>query len=161
VNVRTYSPDARRVAAAMRRRPQETRQALKGALLRSTLYLEGQTAQRVPVDTARSRNAITSRIIDTPQRLAGIVEAAPLVHMPALEFGRRPGRMPPPQALEGWVRRKMGVSGRDVRRVAFLVARRIGRRGTKGAHMFERGFKASVPYIRRSFRTALDSVRTR
>jgi hypothetical protein len=43
-----------------------------------------------------------------------------------VEEGRRPGRMPPPAALEGWARRKTGSIS-----AAFLIARAIGRRGTR------------------------------
>jgi hypothetical protein len=46
--------------------------------------------------------------------------------------GRAPGRMPPPIALLRWVVKKLGVSGMAARSVAWLVARKIGRRGTKG-----------------------------
>lgn len=45
-------------------------------------------------------------------------------HAVYVEFGRRPGRPPPSQALEGWARRKLGNA-----RLAFVVARAIGRRG--------------------------------
>lgn len=47
--------------------------------------------------------------------------------------GRRPGKMPPPEALKSWVEKVLGISGdQAVRAVAFLVARKIGRRGTPG-----------------------------
>ena len=44
--------------------------------------------------------------------------------------GRRAGaRMPPPSALIPWVQMKMGISASEAPRVAFLVARKIGRVG--------------------------------
>src|SRR5688500_6097267 len=110
MNSRVYSPDARRVASAMRRRPAERVRASRGALQRSDLYMDGQTVQRADVDTGRSRTAVSSRVVVTADRMQGIVEAAPLAHLPPLEYGRRPGSMPPPAALEGWVRRQLGVS---------------------------------------------------
>jgi hypothetical protein len=43
-----------------------------------------------------------------------------------VEFGRRPGRFPPPGALATWVRRKLGQSSP---RLEFAIARKIARRG--------------------------------
>lgn len=46
--------------------------------------------------------------------------------------GRRPGKMPPPIELLPWVWKKLGVTGMKARAVAWNVARKIGRHGTKG-----------------------------
>lgn len=43
-----------------------------------------------------------------------------------LEYGRKPGRMPPVSALEGWAEQKLGD-----KRLAYIVARNIAQRGTK------------------------------
>lgn len=45
--------------------------------------------------------------------------------------GRPAGRMPPSEALEQWVRVKLRVDPQRVKSVAFLVARKIAREGTK------------------------------
>jgi len=37
----------------------------------------------------------------------------------------------------------LGYRGPEADAVAFLIARAIGRRGTKGAHMFRDGFEAA------------------
>ena len=47
-----------------------------------------------------------------------------------LEFGRRAGTMPPVSVIEAWVRRKLNVDDKDVRSVAFLIARKIKEKGT-------------------------------
>ncbi|EAT16068.1 hypothetical protein HTZ97_16350 [Desulfuromonas acetoxidans] len=54
------------------------------------------------------------------------------------ERGRRPGKMPPKGALREWVAMKIGVEGRELDRVEFLVRRKIGKKGTSGAAMFSR-----------------------
>ena len=65
---------------------------------------------------------------------------------PVVEEGRRPGAtMPPPDALRPWVERKLGVRREESKRVAFVVARSIGKKGTKARKMFEK----SIPAIRR------------
>jgi hypothetical protein len=58
-----------------------------------------------------------------------------------VELGTRP-HFPPPAALEGWVRRRLGVTeGRQAREVAFLIARKIARAGTPGHLFFQRALE--------------------
>lgn len=45
--------------------------------------------------------------------------------------GRRPGKAPPPGALDDWVRVKLGVPLKMIKSVAFLIGRKIARFGTK------------------------------
>jgi hypothetical protein len=44
--------------------------------------------------------------------------------------GRRAGKQPPSSALEAWVAFKFKLSGKELKSVAYLVARKIGREGT-------------------------------
>jgi hypothetical protein len=66
------------------------------------------------------------------------------VHPPAdmyagpVELGTRP-HFPPPSALLLWVQKKLGIENeKEAKSVAFLIARAISRRGTKGDHMFDK-----------------------
>lgn len=52
-----------------------------------------------------------------------------------VEEGTKPGKMPPRQALEPWLKFRAGISGRELRNRSFLLARYIQRHGTK-AHPF-------------------------
>ena len=74
-----------------------------------------------------------------------VLWGTPEVYGPVVEEGRRPGSVPPPEALRPWVERKLGVPSSESKGVAFLIARAIGRRGTPGRRVFER----SAPAIRR------------
>ena len=57
---------------------------------------------------------------------------------PYVDLGRRAGRMPPVDVIRDWLRRHGG----DVD-MAFVVARSIGRRGTKGLKFMKRGTDAA------------------
>lgn len=48
-----------------------------------------------------------------------------------VEFGRPPGKFPPPDVLERWVKRKLGVSGKAAKGVAFQIAKKISEKGTE------------------------------
>jgi hypothetical protein len=78
-----------------------------------------------------------------------------------MDLGRRPGaRMPPLAPIMLWVERVLRVgltpSGRrsrrrgaqaEVRSVAFLIARAIGRRGITGRQFFSRGLDTARPKL--------------
>lgn len=105
---------------AARRFPKEQQEAMDTALL----LIERDARLNVRQDTRALMGSISSRsktqggghtLIGTvgPSRNYGYW----------VEFGRRPGKWPPIAAVEGWARRH-GIS-------PFLVARAIGRKGTK------------------------------
>ena len=68
-----------------------------------------------------------------------IFEGAPAdVYAAPVEFGARP-HMPPSSALLLWVKQKLQIDDeKKAASVAFLVARKIARRGTPARHMFQR-----------------------
>ena len=73
--------------------------------------------------------------------------------------GRKPGRQPPSSALEEWVSKKLGVSGKRLKSVAFLVARKIGREGTQSS---KRNFKQFDPVTGQPVKnSAIDRALTR
>lgn len=65
-------------------------------------------------------------------------EAPPAdVYAAPVETGAKP-HFPPTEALLLWVKQKLGVRNeKEAKSVAFLIARAISKRGTKGAHMFD------------------------
>jgi len=71
--------------------------------------------------TGQLHASITSRVRESEIELwaLGYAEIA-------LEEGRKPGKMPPPQALKRWARLKLGDE-----RLAFAVARAIEKKGTR------------------------------
>lgn len=61
--------------------------------------------------------------------------------------GRKPGRQPPIAALLPWVIKKLGVAGPRARSVAFLVARKIGKRGVKANPYHVRALRAGMSQV--------------
>jgi len=54
----------------------------------------------------------------------------PAPYADTIEFGRNPGQMPPPEALNNWVRRKLGVKNeKEAKRVSWAIAMAIKQRG--------------------------------
>jgi len=72
-----------------------------------------------------------------------------------IEFGRKyPGKFPPISAIEYWLKRKGRRLGLPQgKRMAFLIARKIARKGFKekrGYQMHQKGLKVMKPYINRT-----------
>lgn len=101
-----------------------------------------------------------------------------------MEKGRRPGKKPPPaESLHLWVERKLkvGMSGvtnvqtrrttwrkrgnadmrqKMIERVAFLVARKIGKEGIEGKHFMGDAFERFLPQLPENFRRRYESLKS-
>ena len=117
-------------------------------MLSSLAILEGEVSGRTPVNFGSLLGSIFHDAEGQDGQLIGIVGTA-ISYGGPVEFGRLPGKQPPIDAIELWVRRKLGISGNEARSVAFLIARKIGREGTEGAFMFEKGFEAGKAPVER------------
>ena len=134
---------------------------MEDAMQTSVIALRSNILPNVPVFTGRLRNSIASQVTNNGNlNIIGRVgstlrnEIYPLV----VEFGRKPGKMPPPQALERWVHIKLGVPNEDAPGVALAVARRIGARGIKGKRFMQKGWNETKTAINRNFSRALELI---
>ena len=87
--------------------------------------------------------SVRSEVVDERGNASGHIFLAPPADQYGLfvEVGSRP-HFPPPAALEGWVRRRLGITGeREAREIAFLIGRKISRLGTPGRLIFERALE--------------------
>lgn len=110
--------------------------------------VEAQVAAYTPVNTGTLRAGTTTDILGAGFNIQGVV-MNPVMYALPVEEGRKPGRMPPVGAIQLWVIRK-GIGNRnDSQSTAFMIARAIGRRGTKGAYMFKRGYQAALPMVKK------------
>lgn len=121
----------------------------------SALYIEGErimsnSKQEAPVGVDGVLRA--SGFVDPPRREGKGVRVrlgyggAAAQYAIVVHEGRRPGgKMPPSDALEPWVRKKLGVPADEVASVSFAVARKIARVGTKPTKFLERPFREAIP----------------
>jgi hypothetical protein len=141
----------RQLTQQIERFPQALRGAVERGLRRATELLRvavsalAQSPLGAPTPGAFGEfaDSVTSEVTDESGNPAGSVFLAPPTNRYGLfvELGTRP-HFPPPAALEGWVRRRLGITGdREVREVAFLIGRKIARVGTPGQHFFERALR--------------------
>ena len=136
------------------------------AMSQSVTLIESETRRPPPMGapvgvSGRLRNSMASNVVGgTGSQILGKVgstlrgESYPAT----MEFGRKPGRMPPPKALERWVHLVLGVSTEDAPGVAFQVARKIGRRGIKGKRFLRRAYIRSKRRVIGYFSRALELI---
>jgi hypothetical protein len=144
-----FGPEWQDFQNRLNRYPEVTEANLRRALNASLLMIEADAKSNVRQDTRRLAGSISSRIDGAFPNLTGRV--GPSVNYGVfVERGRRRGRMPPVNALLGWVRRHWnaaqtgpvpagqlrprraagrGVTQDQIRGRAFALARAIGRRG--------------------------------
>lgn len=76
-----------------------------------------------------------------------------LAYAPFVEYGRKPGKQPPVEAILKWLAIRGIQPG--TRGQAFAIARAIGKRGIKGRFPFRRALDAQVPEIETTFEREL------
>ena len=68
-----------------------------------------------------------------------------------VEYGRPPGKMPPPDILEAWAYKKFRLSHKEARSMAWALARSIAKKGTKARPYFE-------PAVESGWRKMIDKI---
>lgn len=96
---------------------------VRTSMTAGSLLIEGTARSLAGKDTGRNAGSITHRISGSGANLTSRIGPSTAYGYFA-EKGRRPGKMPPVSAVEGWARRK-GID-------PFVLARSIARKGTKG-----------------------------
>jgi hypothetical protein len=152
-------PEWRTFGSRLGRTPVVMEREIRRTLQASLLLIEGDAKTNVARDVGRLGSSINSRVQGTFPRITGSV--GPSVRYGyVVEFGRRPGgRMPPVDALVGWVRRHWSpgssptragparsrawqqAGAERLRSRAFALARSIQRRGTRPQPFMEPAYR--------------------
>ena len=131
------------------------------AMIGSLVLLHGQIVGRTPVGaTGNLRGSIVWSRTPAPNAVGEVT--TPLRYGEVVERGRRPGKMPPTdpmESLELWVIRKLGINPPASRGVAFVIARKIAKDGTRAAGMFAKGLAASKSEINRLWKEAPEKAK--
>ncbi len=127
--------------------PVESGAARTARLTEVLQFLEGKIKPLTPEGAGpiHIRDTMFGKVTQMGESIQGIF-GTPAIYGEPLEFGTKP-HFPPIDPIRHWVERKLGVSGKEARSTAFLIARAISRRGTAGAHMFEKGYDISESAI--------------
>ena len=144
------------MAAVLVRLGVEAPMAAAAALFQEAELIMARSKEYVPVDQAilRTSGHVQKPVIrsDGASVTMGYGGAAApyavYVHEGIGPAVGRPAFMPPAKVFEGWVRRNIGGTEQEIRRIAFLVARAVGRRGLKPTKFLERAMNEAAPGTR-------------
>ena len=166
-----FGPEWQQLDQRLRRTPEQMEADIRRTLQQSLLWIEADARMLAPHDTRRMAGSINSRISGTHPTIVG--EVGPATRYGRfVEFGRRPGRMPPVDALIGWVRRHWNpgfigpiargqlrpgraaggtVSRNAIRSRAFALARKIAREGVRAQPFMGPAYRRNLPRIEQAF----------
>lgn len=118
--------------------PAIAREEMERSVEEALLLLEREIKENTPVGAhGLLRGSITHQMrgqaLSDGLGVAGIVGSSLNYALP-VELGTKP-HFPPLEPLRDWVEKKLGVDSKRAEHVAYLVARKIAKRGTKGARM--------------------------
>lgn len=117
------------------------RDSLRAARLRALEQAGKDIIPHLQRRTMHSGAVVTRQFLDgwfVVRRgdLVAIGNRAP--HAPFVEYGRRPGRMPPIASIRRWVELKFNVGGQRAERMAWAIARKISLQGVKGREIIKK-----------------------
>uniref|UniRef100_A0A6M3K6A5 Tail protein n=1 Tax=viral metagenome TaxID=1070528 RepID=A0A6M3K6A5_9ZZZZ len=126
--------------------------------------LESEVVMRTPRGVggvAGLAGSIHGAVVSQGFPIHGVV-GTPLEYAIVVEEGRRPNRaMPPVGPIALWAQRKLGVNVEDARSVGFVIARSIGKKGFKGAHMFRKAWEQLERWAQTELQSIVDRVSER
>jgi len=151
--------------------PQVVQANLDQAITEATLFLDAKVKANTPQGVYGAQGGLLGSIQNevtgrgTPIVKGRIMTAHKYAEV--IEKGRRPGQKMPPGAitmsdlksrrvnaqggLVQWIMLKFGVDIKTAMKLEFVVRRSIGKKGFKGAHMFEKALTDNWPQVQSIF----------
>ena len=155
--------EIRGLAALWKHAPQIVGEELYKAVLQADLLLAGDLKQQLPRGAGGlSGGAGLAGSVFTDEQLLsdnviGMV-GSPLPYAEYVELGTKP-HFPPIAPIEDWVQAKLNITDEDEKRdVAFLIARKISRVGTKADGTWARVVEADKPEVMRIIAEGVERV---
>lgn len=144
--------NSRHLEAALRKAPAITKSRLQTWVAETTANVEEEAKRDLGANVSRGASGETINSIIPKFKLSNLeAEVKPRKkHAIWVHEGRGPGKMPPISAIEPWAKR-MGLN-------PFMVARAIGKNGTKGHPFMDNAYRAIKPKAERDARTTLNQI---
>lgn len=151
------------LARAFVRAPDVVADELVAAAWEASLLLEREIQELTPTGVHGAAGLKGSIAAGEPRVLSdnviGVVGTASPYAIP-VELGTKP-HFPPVQPIADWAQHKLGVPAKEAHQVGYLIARKIAKRGTEGAFMFNRAFDANRNQVQRIFDVARGRIAQR
>ncbi|HSV78903.1 MAG TPA: hypothetical protein VLK85_06810 [Ramlibacter sp.] len=141
--------------------PAVAERELMAAMTEATMLLEREVKEYIPRGaTGLTAASVTSDAFSTPAGVLGVIGSSQASAL-FVEEGRRPGKGVSKlgqEALGAWAKAVLGVSDKEKKGVAFLIARKIKREGIVAKRPFARALEDCGPEIDRMFESAVGRI---
>jgi hypothetical protein len=149
--------DVSAIAAHWARAPEITSNAVTRAMDEAVLLLQREAADNSPIGALGNlRNNWFSNVVPSPAQVVGLM-GTPVEYAEAVELGTKP-HFPPVEPLADWVRAKLDVPEKEVQSVAFAIARKIAKSGTKAQLFLRDVVDRTNPQIQRVFQIMVEKL---
>jgi len=146
--------------ASVARNPQVVQEELAAAVTEADLLLTREVQDAMPRASGLLAQSVFHEEQVSESGAIGVV-ATPLIYAAPVELGTKP-HFPPIEPLIDWVKVKLGITGdKEARGVAFLIARKISRVGTKEQRPFGLVFQAHESQVDEIFSRAVGRIAAR
>lgn len=145
----TFTSNVDEVAAKMQQLPSVVEQAAAISIARGAQIVHREVVKAIEAVHAVASTDLVKSVTVSPITIGvgGIqgTVSSDKEYAPVVEYGRRPGRRPPPRdrILEWMVLKGLEPSESG----AYLIARKIGRDGIEGKHPFQKGVENAMPEV--------------
>ena len=142
-----YRFDSSELEELARQFPDASIEASEAKITEALMLLERVIKEKTPYGAGpiHLRDTIAGKVSASGEKVTGIL-GTPAEYGEPVELGTKP-HFPPVGPIQHWVETKLGYSGREARSVAFLIARKISKKGTKGAKMFTTGWEENKDLV--------------
>jgi hypothetical protein len=148
------------IANGFREAPEFTRQELTAAATEATLLVQREWQENLPRASGLTAASIISDVFSTPAGVLGVVNSSQPSAL-FVELGTK-AHMPPVAALIPWVKAVLGISDpKEAKSVAFLVARKIAKKGTTAQRPMARAVESTEGQILAMFERAAGRIAAR
>jgi len=112
--------------------PKAAKRGILSGAMRALPIMQRRTTEAGAVNT---RTLLRAWKAERTENGAIIYNSMP--YSGVVEYGRRPGKFPPKEAIARWAQRRMGLSRKESLQAAFLISRSIAKRGIKARRIAE------------------------
>jgi hypothetical protein len=136
--------------------PEIVTKQLTAAMYEATAFMEREVKSETPQGVFGQQGGLISTIFgDVSKKGVAVVRGKvghQSKHGDIVEKGRTAGKAWPPEgALLRWIEVKLGVDERTALQLEFVIRRKIGQKGFKGAHMFEKAYNEGWSTVKKIF----------
>lgn len=157
--------DEKKINDKISRMTEVQKEGFQKLVYTSAYKIEANAKELVTVFTGALRASINVKTFNkglTADIGSGVLTGEPLIYAEAIEFGRKPGSFPAYDEASGlyrWVKLKLGIVGKMTKSVAFLIARKIFKEGTKPQPYLKPAFDKEKRNFESKIKDVLNKVR--